>query len=197
MKKIFNIFSQIFDDEDLSEVDTEFNEGRNENESRIEQEIEKRIADISNIRIPNNKEELEHLLSDLSIQIKSNKWHRNRAKHGKIKNEFSDTLFEKFKQCFYKFQTVAPESQVHYYKSIIKEQTFKRFFQKRIGLIKRVGIITLLLVIVIVLFKIIFPFVSTLFWIFLIIVLLIIAFIIIRKDQENVKYQKKQEQEEQ
>ena len=136
------------------------------------------------------KEELERLLSELTIQIKSNKWYRNRAEFGKIKNDFSDALFEKYKQCVYKFETLAPESQVHYYKNIIKEQSFRKFYQKNIGLFKRVGLFSLLFLLAFFFIKFIFSIVGIFFWISLIIGLFIMAFIVIRKDQENVKYQK-------
>ena len=153
MKKIFNTASQIFDDEDFSEIDNEqeeeIKEEKKAEKKRIEQEVSKKIEQISNIRIPSDKEELLQLLSELSIQLKTNKWYRNRAEYGKIRNTVSDALFEKYQQCIYKLETLAPEPQILYYKDILKKQSRRRFFQKNTGLLKRVGLIALCLIIAI------------------------------------------------
>jgi len=193
MQKIFNIFSQIFDDEDFFEVTQEQDGQNNDEKNKIEQEFAKKIEDVLKIRIPCDKEELLHLLSELSIQVKTNRWYRNREKFGKIKNNFSDTLFEKYRQCVYKLEILAPESQLHYYKNILKKQLIRRYFQKNRGFFKRLGIIILLFVFVLILLKFTFSFVGNLFWIAVIVALFIIGFIIIRKDQDNVKYIRNQD----
>jgi hypothetical protein len=154
MKNVINSLSQLLDDDNFDD-DNDFEE----DEQNQEKEITKKIERVANILIPSDKEELLHLLSELSVQLKANRWYKKSTRDGKIKNKFSDALFEKYKQCVYKLEAISPESQVEYYKNILKKQACKRFFEINSGLIKSIILIILCLVAIVFLFQYILYFV--------------------------------------
>src|SRR5690606_1566536 len=55
----------------------------------IDSAVLQNIDMISSIKVTNNSEQLVDLLSDLSIQVKTNKWHGNNEE-GKIRNKYNE-----------------------------------------------------------------------------------------------------------
>ena len=89
-----------------------------------------KIGAIASIKIPNDKDELIHLLSELSTNIKASGWQKNKEE-GNIRNKFTDALFEKYKQCVLKLESVAEEDTlIEYYKSNIAKISRKRYWSK-------------------------------------------------------------------
>ena len=184
MKKAANIISKIIDNKDF-DVDEEFDEDekieqekvKREEKIRIEKQYSEKIEQVFKIPIPKEKSELIILLSELLVQLKTNKWYSNKEICSKIKNQYSDTIFEKYKQCAYLLESIAPESQVDYYKKIIKKQTIKRFFQKNKSFFKYFGLFILFFIIALILLKYI---------IYLVIISAIIAIVfVVFKNKKN------------
>lgn len=85
---------------------------------------------ISSIKVTNNSEQLVDLLSDLSIQVKTNKWHGNNEE-GKIRNKYNEALLEKYNQAFLRLKSIDPNNaQIEYFEKNIKNFRKKRFLKK-------------------------------------------------------------------
>lgn len=90
---------------------------------------------LSSIKIPNNIEKVVDLLSELSIQVKTNKWHNNNEE-GKIRNKYNEALLEKYNQTFLRLKTIDPNhSQIEYFEKNLKSFKKKRLLKKNQTLI--------------------------------------------------------------
>ncbi len=96
---------------------------------------------LSSIKIPNNIEKVVDLLSELSIQVKTNKWHNNNEE-GKIRNKYNEALLEKYNQTFLRLKTIDPNhSQIEYFEKNLKSFKKKRLLKKNQTLIILASII--------------------------------------------------------
>src|SRR5690606_24836186 len=85
---------------------------------------------ISSIKVTNNSEQLVDILSELSIQVKTNKWHGNNEE-GKIRNKYNEALLEKYNQAFLRLKSIDPNNaQIEYFEKNIKNFRKKRFLKK-------------------------------------------------------------------
>lgn len=83
-------------------------------------------------RIPNDENGLNEVLSMWSAQLHTTKW-RYSSKEGRIHNQFSDALYEKYSQALLMLQHIAPSSpMIGYYlkkqKSAKRRRTFAMIF---------------------------------------------------------------------
>lgn len=83
-------------------------------------------------RIPNDENGLNEVLSMWSAQLHTTKW-RYSSKEGRIHNQFSDALYEKYSQALLMLQHIAPSSpMIGYYlkkqKSAKKRRTLAMIF---------------------------------------------------------------------
>lgn len=90
----------------------------------------KNIDSVANIHIPDNKEDLVTLLSELSVQVEANRWHESGTDEAKIRNKFCDALLSKYKQCVQKLQFIDnTEPQLFYFESILKKAKRDRLWK--------------------------------------------------------------------
>lgn len=90
----------------------------------------KNIDSVANVHIPDNKEDLVTLLSELSVQVAANRWHWGSNDEAKIRNKFCDALFSKYKQCVQKLQFIDnTEPQLFYFESILKKAKRDRLWK--------------------------------------------------------------------
>ncbi|EHO07928.1 hypothetical protein [Myroides odoratimimus] len=98
----------------------------------IDTAVIQNINYLSSIKIPNSVEEITDLLSELTIQIKTNKWRYNNEE-GKIRNKYNEALLEKYNQILIRFRSIAPNHhQIKYFEKNIKDFKKKRFIKKNI-----------------------------------------------------------------
>lgn len=96
----------------------------------IDSAVLQNVGMISSIKVTNNSEQLVDLLSELSIQVKTNNWHGNNEE-GKIRNKYNEALLEKYNQAFLRLKSIEPDnSQIEYFEKIIKKFRKKRFLKK-------------------------------------------------------------------
>ena len=101
----------------------------------IDTAVLQNVDSLSSIKIPNNLEQVVDLLSELTIQIKTNKWHYN-TEEGKIRNKYNEALLEKYNQAFIRLKSIdSNHSQLEYFEKNIKSFKKKRFFKKNIALL--------------------------------------------------------------
>ena len=132
-----------------NQIEAENQRMRQEQLLSIDSAVLKNIDAVAGIRIPNDKDELLHLLSELSTQVKANKWHKN-DEEGKIRNKFTDALFEKYQQCVLKLQSIAPfDPQTEYYENIANDIKKKKI-RKKYGWLIGTGLFILVFVLVII-----------------------------------------------
>jgi len=90
----------------------------------VHSDILKKIEQISNIRIPNDKEELLYLLSELSIQVNANKWSKDEDEESIIRNKYNTALCEKYRQSIFKLESISPQDpQLKYHKKILAKNS--------------------------------------------------------------------------
>src|SRR5690554_1557591 len=96
---------------------------------------------ISSIKVTNNSEQLVDILSELSIQVKTNNWHGNNEE-GKIRNKYNEALLEKYNQALLRLKSIDPNnSQLEYFARNINRFKRKKFFKKNIFLVVLASII--------------------------------------------------------
>lgn len=101
----------------------------------IDTAVLQNVDSLSSIKIPNNAEQVVDLLSELTIQIKTNKWHYN-TEEGKIRNKYNEALLEKYNQAFIRLKSIdSNHSQLEYFEKNIKDFKKKRFLKKNIALL--------------------------------------------------------------
>src|SRR5690606_39866939 len=89
----------------------------------------------------NNREQLSDILTELTIQVKTNKWHGNNEE-GKIRNKYNEALLEKYNQALLRLKSIDPNnSQLEYFARNINRFKRKKFFKKNIFLVVLASII--------------------------------------------------------
>lgn len=101
----------------------------------IDTAVLQNIDKIATLRIPNDKEDLIHLLSELSTHLNANKFQKEKNEETKIRNKFTSALFEKYEQCVLSLKSIDPESlQLKHFERIAKKYKWKKFRTKHIVL---------------------------------------------------------------
>lgn len=96
---------------------------------------------ISSIKVTNNSEQLVDILSELSIQVKTNNWHGNNEE-GKIRNKYNEALLEKYNQALLRLKTIDPNnSQLEYFARNLNRFKRKKFLKKNKFLVVLASII--------------------------------------------------------
>lgn len=84
--------------------------------------LEKEIANIISVKIPQKKESLIEALNELSMMIHANPWKNILEADNKQSNNYSDVLLKKYEQCLFSLKTKFPkESEIIYYESQFKK----------------------------------------------------------------------------
>lgn len=96
---------------------------------------------ISSIKVTNNSEQLVDILSELSIQVKTNNWHGNNEE-GKIRNKYNEALLEKYNQALLRLKSIDPNnSQLEYFARNLNRFKREKFFKKNKFLVVLASII--------------------------------------------------------
>lgn len=89
-----------------------------ENNSRLQKEI----ANIISVKIPQKKEDLMEALNELSMMIYANPWKNILEPDNKSSNNYSDVVVKKYEQCLFSLKTKFPkEREIIYYESQLKK----------------------------------------------------------------------------
>ena len=90
-----------------------------------------RNIDILNSQaIPTDKTKLLQMLSELSVQLKANKWETN-GDEASIRNKYTEALMEKYTQCVHELEIMdIDEPRLEYYKNILAKAKRNRFWKK-------------------------------------------------------------------
>lgn len=130
---------------------------RNEREHRnqmfsLDAAVLENIDTVARIRVPDNKEELIDLLSELSAHLEANKWHstfdQDKEYEAKIRNKFCDALLSKYSFCLNRLQSIDnSEPQLFYFESVARKAKRNRFLKTYPILILSVGLILLFIII--------------------------------------------------
>lgn len=84
--------------------------------------LEREIANIISVKIPQKKEDLMEALNELSMMIHANPWKNILEGENKKSNNYSDVLLKKYEQCLFTLKTKFPkESEIIYYESQFKK----------------------------------------------------------------------------
>lgn len=104
---------------------------RKEQVYAVDAAVLKNIDAVTGYRISSNKEELLQQLSELSIQLKVNKWRETlNNEENQIRNKFCDALFEKYKQALRTLRMIDPnEPQLEYFEKIRKKANRSKFIR--------------------------------------------------------------------
>lgn len=97
----------------------------------IDKAVLQNIDAVAGYRISSEKEELLQQLSELSVQLKANKWHETlNSEENKVRNKFCDALFEKYKQALRTLKMLDPnEPQLEYFEKIKKKTSRSKFIR--------------------------------------------------------------------
>jgi len=97
----------------------------------VDAAVLKNIDAVAGYRISSEKEELLQQLSELSVQLKANKWHETlNSEENKVRNKFCDALFEKYKQALHTLKMLDPnEPQLEYFEKIKKKTSRSKFIR--------------------------------------------------------------------
>lgn len=121
---------QNFHEQRLTQIRLEDKIRQKEQLLVIDSAVIQNVDLLSSIKISNNIEDVIDLLSELSIQIKTNKWHNNNEE-GKIRNKYNEALLEKYNQALIRLKTIDPTySQLESFEKNIKSFKKKRFLKK-------------------------------------------------------------------
>lgn len=96
----------------------------------IDGAVNQNIDKITALKIPNNLEQILDFMSELSIQIKTSKWHAN-DDEGRIRNKYNEAILEKYCQAILRLKSIDPNNnQLEYFEKIIKWFHINRFLKK-------------------------------------------------------------------
>lgn len=109
--------------------------------------LEREIANIISVKIPQKKEDLIEALNELSTMISANPWKDILETENRMSNNYSDVALKKYEQCLLSLKTKFPkEAEVIYYESQFKK--FKRESIKgKFSMIFLISIVIIVLVI--------------------------------------------------
>lgn len=130
-----------FHQQRLTQIRLEDKIKQNEQLLVIDGAVLQNVDMISSIKVTNNSEQLVDLLSELSIQVKTNNWHENNEE-GKIRNKYNEALLEKYNQAFLRLKSIDPNnSQLEYFARNLKSFKRKKFLKKNKFLVVLASII--------------------------------------------------------
>ena len=113
----------------------------------IDKAVLKNIDAVASIRIATDKNILLAQLSELSTQLKANTWYNILNEEGRIRNKFSDALFEKYTHAVRTLEKISPnDTEFEYFNKLHKRISWKKTLLKFgiiIGLAALFGIIGL------------------------------------------------------
>lgn len=96
----------------------------------VDDAVIKNIDILNSKPIPSNKAELLQMLSELSVQLKANKW-ETKGDEASIRNKYTEALLEKYTQCVRELEIMDfNEPRLEYYKNIITKAKRNRFWKK-------------------------------------------------------------------
>ena len=96
----------------------------------IDGAVIKNIDILNSKPIPSNKAELLQMLSELSVQLKANKWQTN-SDEAEIRNKYTDALLEKYTHCVRELEIMDNnEPHLKYYKDVASKAKRNRFIKK-------------------------------------------------------------------
>lgn len=84
--------------------------------------LEKEIAKIISVKVPQKKEDLMEALNELSMIISANPWKSILDADNKSSNNYSNVVLKKYEQCLFSFKTKFPkEREIIYYENLFKK----------------------------------------------------------------------------
>lgn len=96
----------------------------------IDSAVLRNIDILNSQAIPSDKSKLLQMLSELSVQMKANKW-ETKGDEAAIRNKYTAALLEKYTQCVRELEIMdANEPRLEYYKDIITKAKRNRFWKK-------------------------------------------------------------------
>lgn len=147
----------------------------------IDRAVLENVDKVSSIRIPNKSEAIQDLLSELSVQLRTNKWHKN-SDEGKIRNKYNEAILEKFSQAIIKLKSIDSEnSKLEYYEKLITNYKRNKYFKRFQTAIIIASVLFLIALVIII--------EEGLFWYFSVPLILIAVLYV------GIKYYKRQQKE--
>ncbi len=105
---------------------------------------------VAGVKIPHEKFELIDVLSELTTQLSANKWGQIFDEENRIRNKFTNALFDKYKQCVFTLEAIDPTTpQLKYYKDVIKKANYRKIIGKFYPLFGILLVIILLALVII------------------------------------------------
>ncbi len=96
----------------------------------IDRAVLENVDKVSSIRIPNSSEEILDFLSELSVQLRTNKWHKN-SDEGKIRNKYNEAILEKSSQTILKLKSIdSGNSKLEYYEKLVANYKRSKYIKK-------------------------------------------------------------------
>lgn len=96
----------------------------------IDRAVLENIDKVSSVRIPNTSEEIQDFLSELSVQLRTNKWHEN-SDEGKIRNKYNEAILEKSSQAILQLKSIDSEnSKLEYYGKLVANYRRSKYIKK-------------------------------------------------------------------
>ncbi|EKT3967432.1 hypothetical protein ABF190_002407 [Flavobacterium psychrophilum] len=84
--------------------------------------LEKEIANIISVKVPQKKEDLMEALDELYMMISANPWKDIIDKENTLSNKYSDVVLKKYEQCLFSLKSKFPkEREIIYYENQIKK----------------------------------------------------------------------------
>jgi len=123
--------SEMLHEQETVRIQIENSRAQKEQLWLLDSAVLENIDKVAAYRISNEKEELLQQLSELSVQLKANKWRGTlNNEEAEVRNKFSDALFEKYKQCLRTLQAIAPdEPQLEHYEKTRKRTNLRKYIR--------------------------------------------------------------------
>ena len=118
---------QIAEDESTHRIETD----RKNQMFGLDSAVLQNIDLVAGVKIPHEKLELIDLLSELTTQLTANNWANIFDEENRIRNKFTDALFDKYKQSVFTLEAIDPEiPQLRYYNQVVKKGNLRKIFGK-------------------------------------------------------------------
>jgi len=116
-------YRRVGDSARIAATEAKIERQRKEQVFAVDAAVLKNIDAVAGYRVSSDKEELLQQLSELSIQLKANKWRETlNSEENQVRNKFCDALFEKYKQALRTLRMIDPnEPQLEYFEKIRKK----------------------------------------------------------------------------
>lgn len=109
----------------------------------IDSAVIRNIDILNSQAIPSDKQKLLQMLSELSVQMKVNKW-ETKGDEAAIRNKYTEALLEKYIQCVHELEMMdVNEPRLEYYKNIITKAKRNRFWTKYRGWISILALLVI------------------------------------------------------